>query len=1150
MVNRKSVVSGLLLLILFASLSFAQLDTGTISGMVADQTGAAVPGASVAIKHIETGVVRQLVTNEAGRYEAVALPVGTYEVTASLGGFQTFVRGGIALTVGRNAVVDMALRVGDVTEAITITAETSQVETTTATVTQLIDERKVLDIPLNNRDLTQLAYFDAFVMRTPTGAGGGRNAGGGLGDHLSVAGMRGSNNMYLLDGVNNGDFTNNAQSATTGYTGAETVKEFQVITNNYSAEYQSKPGAIVSAVTKSGTNAFHGSLFEFLRNDNFDAYNWAAKARGGANPIKPEFKRNQFGGSLGGPIIRDKTFFFTSYEGTRERKGETLVLTVPTARGRAGLLGPNRYDPQRPERFNRAEYDAGNTPIKVDPRVIPYLDLFPLPGQGGTVLLEELRDPTSGLLDGLARVSGGRRNVANEDFGAVKIDHQFASQRKGSLAVTYNVDSSGHNIIDPIAGLSTAVGERSDKTVIAVRHTSILSPTKLNEFAFGFNRSQPAQSYPNNEPDWKNFHGANLVFIPARERMGQLNYGDGVAAMGFPRDRALFFQNFYTWRDNLTITGAKHTFKVGGEYNPMRLVMDQVDGSYNAVYQFNSFHSFLTADPLQIESDLPPGFPLRGGQTHQAVKVFYWRQKQVSAYFQDNWKMASSLTLNLGMRYEFMTIPKEDYGHVSNLLNITDPVPTIGPNLMFNNPTGKNFSPRFGFAWAPGRSSRTAIRGGFGVYYDLPSAQYWRSHSQEAVPFVVAGFFNKSDLIRLQGPNATIDFPRAPQTQAAFLAQVPSYRLWELNNKSSYVYRWSLSLERQFGNWFGQIAYNGSAGRHLYTQSDANQAKWIGYPNYPTPGQRELQWAPTPNNILGEAINPAFANIWVLAPRGSSYYNGLSVTAQRRVTRGLQFQAAYNFSKNIDYGSGSSNMQDNLPQNQRINMYWDWGRTKGVSQLDVRHNFVTNFVYDLPQIGHAGLIGAVVNGWQMNGVLTLSSGTPFTVTDTNTAQTNAMRRASNTPNLITKGNQNPVTGNPDAWFDVNQFVPSVCRAGVYCIGNTPGTQNYNPSLPTGANVPRPDLGYQVGFIGTVARNSVTGPGLAQMDFSTGKNFKITESQRIQFRAEFFNLSNHPNFRIPNAALFNVPGTRNVNAGRVDATRSPERQIQFGLKYIF
>jgi len=1149
MVNSKSVVSGVLLLLLFVSGAFAQLDTGTISGAITDQTGAAVPGASVAIKHVETGIVRTLLTNEAGRYEAVALPVGTYEVTALLAGFQTFVRRGIGLTVGRNAVIDIALRVGDVTEAITITAETSQVETTTATVTQLIDERKVLDIPLNNRDLTQLAFFDAFVMRTPTGSGGGRNAGGGLGDHLSVAGMRGSNNMYLLDGVNNGDFTNNAQSATTGYTGAETVKEFQVITNNYSAEYQSKPGAIVSAVTKSGTNSFHGSLFEFLRNDNFDAYNWATKARGGTNPVKPEFKRNQFGGSVGGPIIRDKTFFFTSYEGTRERKGETLVLTVPTARGRAGLLGPNRYDPQRPERFNRADYDAGITPIKVDPKAVPYLNLLPLPGQGGTVLLEELRDPVTGLLDGFARVSGQRRNIANENFGAVKLDHQFGSPRKGSLAFTYNVDKSDHNLIDPVPGLTTAVGEQSNKTVISVRHTSILSPTLLNEFAFGFNRSEPAQSFPNNEPDWKNFNGTNLVFITGRERMGQLNYGDGVASMGFPRDRALFFQDFYTYRNNLSITRTNHTFKIGAEFNPMRLVMDQVDGSYNAVYQFNTFHAFLTADSQQVEADLPAGFPLRGGQTHQAVKVFYWHQKQLGTYFQDNWKMTPSLTLNLGVRYEFTTTPTEDSGHVSNLLHITDAVPTIGDNLMFNNPTKRNFSPRFGFAWSPGKSSQSAIRGGFGIYYDLPTAQYWRSHSQEAVPFVVAGFFNKSDLIRLGAPTTFIDFPKATQTQATYLAQVPSYRMWELDNKPSYVYRWSLSLERQFGSWFGQIAYNGSAGRHLYTQSDANQAKWVGYPNRPAPGQ-ELHWDPTPANVLGDAINPAFANIWVLAPRGSSYYNGLSVSGQRRVARGLQFQAAYNFSKSIDFGSGSSNMQDNLPQNQRINMYWDWGRTKGLSQLNVKHNFVTNFVYDLPQAGFNGVLGQVLNGWQMNGVLTLSSGTPFTVTDANTAQANAMRRASNTPNLVPNGNQNPVTGNPDAWFDVNQFVPSVCRAGVYCIGNTPGTANYNPSLPSGATVPRPDLGYQVGYIGTVARNTVIGPGLAQLDFSTGKNFKITESQRIQFRAEFFNLTNHPNFRIPTAAVFNNNGTRNVNAGRVDSTRSPERQIQFALKYIF
>jgi len=1142
-------VRWLFLILLCASMAMAQGDTGTISGNATDQSGAAIPGVAITIKNVETGISRNLVTNEVGRYDAVALPAGTYDVTGSLAGFNTVVRSGIVLAVGRNVVIDIGLQVGEVSQAVTITAEATQVETTTATVTQLIDERKVLEIPLNNRDLTQLAYFDAFVRRPPAGTGG-RNASGGLGDHMTVAGMRGSNNMYLLDGVSNGDFTNNAQSATTGYTGAETIKEFQVITNNYSAEYQSKPGAIVSAVTKSGTNQLHGSLFEFLRNDNFDAYNWATKARGGANPIKPEFKRNQFGGSLGGPIMKDKTFFFASYEGTRERKGETAVLTLPTARGRAGLLGPNRYDSQRPERFNLADYNAGITPIRIDPKIVPYLNLLPLPGQGNTVLLEELRDPVSGLLDGFARVSGPRNNVADENFGAVKIDHQFANQKQGSIAFTYNIDHSSHNQIDPIVGLSSSVGERSNKTVISLRHTSIFSPTTLNEFAFGFNRSEPAQSFPNNEPNWKSFNGVDLRFIPDRERMGQLSYGDGVSSMGFPRDRALFFQDLYTFRDSLSLNRGNHSFKIGAEYNPMRLVMDQVDGSYNAVYTFSTFHAFLSGDVNQVEADLPPQFKLPTGQIHQAIKLFNWRQKQLGTYFQDNWKMMSSLTLNLGLRYEFTTIPKEDDGHVSNLLKITDAVPTIGPNMMFNNPTKRNFSPRVGFAYAPGGTSNSAIRGGFGIYYDLPTAQYWRSHSQENVPFVVAGFFNKSDVLRLLGPTASIDFPKATQTQASLLAQVPSYRMWELQNKPSYVYRWSLSMERQFGSWFGQIAYNGSAGRHLYTQADANQAKWIGYPNYPTPGQGVLQWAPTANNVLGEAINPAFANIWVLAPRGSSHYNGLSLSAQRRVAKGLQFQAAYNFSKNIDFGSGSSNGQDNLPQNQRINNYWDWGKTKGLSLLNTKQNFVSSFVYDLPQTGLTGFLGGVLNGWQMNGVLSISSGSPFSVTDSNTAQSNAMRRASLTPNLITGGDQNKVLGNPDAWFDVNQFLPSVCRAGVYCIGNTPGTPNYNPNLASGATVVRPDLGYVVGYEGMVARNTVIGPGAATFDFSTSKNFRVTESQRIQFRAEFFNLTNHPNFRIPNSGLFNSNGTRNVNAGRIDSTRTPERQIQFGLKYVF
>lgn len=358
---------GFFLLLGWAALAVAQLDTGTISGTVSDQSGAAAPGARIAIKNVETRVSRRMETNAAGRYEAAALPVGNYEVEAALSGFRTVIRSGIGLTVGRNAVVDMVMQVGEVTQAITITGEASHVETTTATVSNLVDEKRVLDIPLNNRDLTQLAFFQPGVLRIPASEGATRTQKEGQGVKFSVAGSRGQQNIYLVDGVSNSDMSGNAQTAGGGYMGAETVKEFQVITNNYSAEYQSKPGAIISAVTKSGTNTFHGSLYEFLRNDNLDAARWEDNAF--SDGAKPEFKRNHLGGALGGPIFRDSTFFFLSYEGMRERVNTTETYTIPNADGRRGILA---RDPIT---------GVPTQTVEVNPVVVPFLSIYPLVGR-------------------------------------------------------------------------------------------------------------------------------------------------------------------------------------------------------------------------------------------------------------------------------------------------------------------------------------------------------------------------------------------------------------------------------------------------------------------------------------------------------------------------------------------------------------------------------------------------------------------------------------------------------------------------------------------------------------------------------------------------------------------------------------------------
>src|ERR1051325_10778687 len=342
-----------IVMILSGIAAIAQLTTGNITGTVTDQSGATVPGASVTLKNTENGATRTALSGETGKYEAFSLPTGTYEISASLAGFRTVTRTGINLAVGQNAVVDFALQVGQGSEAVTVTGDVTQVETTTATVSNLVDEKKVEDLPLNGRDLTQLSFLQPGVIKSPAGAG----AFSGLGDKLSVAGSRGNQNIYLLDGVSNSDLSGNAQSASGQLAGAETIKEFQIITNNYSAEYRSQAGAIVSAVTKSGTNTVHGSLYEFLRNDALDAAKWEENKGGG----KAAFHRNQFGGSIGGPIFKDKTFFFGSYEGLRQSQGTNTQARVPDMNARNGIL-------------------PGVAPITVSPIMKPYLALYPVPG--------------------------------------------------------------------------------------------------------------------------------------------------------------------------------------------------------------------------------------------------------------------------------------------------------------------------------------------------------------------------------------------------------------------------------------------------------------------------------------------------------------------------------------------------------------------------------------------------------------------------------------------------------------------------------------------------------------------------------------------------------------------------------------------------
>ena len=486
------------------SLAEAQLTRGTITGTVTDQSGAAVPGAAITITHVDTGIARQAETGATGRYEAPNLPAGNYEVSARLTGFQTSIRAGIELSIGRNAVVNIVLQVGEVAQAVTVTGEVTFVETTSATVSQLVDEQKVEDLPLPGRDLTELTFLQPGVLRVPQGGDKARLV--AWGRRSLWRGARATQNIYLLDGVNNGDLSGNAQGASGAYIGAETVKEFQIVTNNYSAEYSSKAGAIVSAITKSGTNSLHGSLFETIRNDNVDAAQWEDNARCVETDFlkcKPEFKRNQFGGSLGGPVISDRTFFFGSYEGLRERLGTTQTERVPDANAHKGLVPIIDDDGNV----------IGTKDVGIDPNIAPYLALFPVPDAKYPSV------PGSEGGEGTVDIAGVRNQPTTDDFVALKMDHTLTDNNL--LSGTYNFNESDRSPFGILGDLE-AGGITSRKQTLSTGLTNILSPGMLNEFKFGYSFSEVGDDVVLSTRDF-----SGLQFHPTRERMGQINAGRG-----------------------------------------------------------------------------------------------------------------------------------------------------------------------------------------------------------------------------------------------------------------------------------------------------------------------------------------------------------------------------------------------------------------------------------------------------------------------------------------------------------------------------------------------------------------------------------------------------------------------------------------------
>ena len=1050
-------------LILVATFLFpflaGQVTTGSFSGTARDESGAVLPGATITITHLDTSTVRTVFTDDQGRYSAPQLPLGDYEIQAELVGFQTEVRRGVKLTVGRSAIVDFSLPVGQITDRIVVTGEASLVETTTANLGGLVDDQKIRALPLNGRDIVQLAFLQEGVVG-PTQIN--NTQGGNTGVKLSISGTRSNQTAFLLDGT---DIRNNLGNTPTGAAGilmgVDTIREFKVITSVYSAEYGRFTGGVISMVSKSGTNSLHGSVFEFHRNSALDARNFFDRdpSNPGTRSDVPAFKRNQFGFTIEGPIQTDKTFFLGSYEGFRERLTQTVIARVPNDAARLG--------------------DLPSGPVTVDPDVQDFLELYP-------------RANGSDLGGGIAEFIHPANTPINEDYFTVKVDHHFGPN--STLSGRYTFDDSDREADQTIPIMVQFITQRNQYLTLSEKH--VFGPSLVNEVRFGFNRSrhfQFAREVVDVDPK---FH-----YVPLPDRVVGLTVVGGATTLGniLRRD---FIPNTFEYSDDLVYTRGPHSLKFG--VIATRFQSNQVNGvRTDGIFVFTSLQNLLVNSAIRFDAIISP------------VARVGIRQWLIGFYGQDDYKIRPDLTLNLGLRYAFVTNPTEVGGRLANMANLLDPDLRVGNPMLDRNPSLKNFAPRVGFAWDVFGTGNTALRGGMGIFYDQYTPAFYQGLATVNPPFFV-----RVSQFRPAFPDALAQNPN------------PNKAVWVSGRVNQpYIMQYSLSLQQSLGGaTVVQVGYQGSRGIKLSRIVDANQVNGEILPDGRTffdcapPTARN----PCPTQPLR---NPNFGQIRFTFYDSNSFYNSLKLSVNRRFSDGLQFQASYNFAKMIDDASQSDFNDGNTggqgfhtdPDNRK--------RDRGLSIFDIRHAFSVNFAYDLPfgrgrNVGAnvSGFLDHLISGWQINAILSASTGPRGNPNINFDRARNGQFEVNHRPNLVAGADNNPVLNDgrePTAYFDTSAFELQ-----------------------------------EAGFFGDLARNTLEGPGIAQVDLGVVKNFSLSEQVQVQFRTEMFNLFNRANFTMPSTTVFTGAdrvtdeGIVSPTAGTITRTTTTSRQIQFALKILF
>ena len=1073
---------------LVAGIAAAQVTTASISGTVKDSSGAVLPGAQVVVLNEDTGVPRTVQSDTEGRYLAPLLALGNYRVTVTQQGFQTEVRSGIVLTVGRDAVVDIAMSVGAVTQTLEVSAEAATIDTTSATIAGLVSGAQMRELPLNGRSYTDLALLNPGVIynRLATGS----SPSDGFGVRLSVNASRSDQVLYLVDGT----YTNNASdtggSVTGQSLGIEGIREFQVLTHDFSAEYGRAAGGVVSVVTRSGTNQFHGSLYEFLRNSDVDARDWTPTA----SPLQP-LRRNQFGGSVGGPVKKDRIFFFSNYEGLRWRQGVALQGTTFDA---AGILSGADLNP------------TTKKPYVVNPIMIPYLNLYP---------------KVNGVFfgDGTGSFSAPISQPTGENYNMERVDVRLSD--KDNMYARGIYDPSTRTRINPIPNWSLL--DQAASTFAVLGETHIFSANAINDFRAAFNRTFVFSGLG---PEIVQTP-ANLSFVPGLP-IGRITLtgggsSGGNATSGVTQGSISAFgnidgeplgdsQNVFQETDSFSWTRGSHSFKFGGDVERIQNTQTTSKGLRGA-WIFPSVSGFLAGTPSQLQGRITGPLPIGGtGQT-----IFGYRRSLFAWFAQDTWRVSSRLTVTLGLRHEFLTDPTEVHDHIAQLVNLSDSASIVGRSPF--NTAKLNFAPRVGAAWDPTGSGKNAVRFGAGIYYNQVDGAEW---IREITDYHFAGAYT------LNFPTGTLStFPLLPAPTASLLAGAATEQSIESQLATPTVIHYGLDYQRQLTSTMSaKLGYVGWYGYHMTRLIAGNTlvpTTVNGAPFYPNVGAG------------GSIFNTNFSSTDDrLLTNGNANYNGLQAVLQKTAGASM-FQLSYVYSHAL---SEVDSTQPTVISNsgQYGTDPADPARDYGRSAYDQRHTLVFNGQYQftaLDQRLHSRMEKSLLGGWAVNGIWQYGSGIPLTISPGYTDYGSAFAPTPAYLNLLPGFSNNPTSG-MTAGCNIGGVVIPPGKLG------TPGRW-FDPC----AFAPPP-----TGTFGDLGRDTVNGPGFNVTNFTFVKNTAVTEKIRLQLRVEIFNLFNHPNWALPSLTEFSRASSGVISvspsAGQVSGTTSNARQIQFGLKLMF